>query len=336
MIFVTGGTGLLGSHLLYNLSQQNAPIRAIFRDENKVKQVFKIFQYYDPENASSLFSKIEWVNCDVLDVVTLEEIMTGCETVYHCAAIVSFDRRDFFKMMKVNRQGTANVVNLSLDLGIKKLCFVSSTSAISSDVDHPQNPLIETNKWVQTPETSGYAISKYSSEKEVWRGVEEGLDVIIVNPSMILGPGNWDDSSLKILRTISNGLKFYTAGANAFVDVRDVTTVMVRLMHSEIKNERFLVTGTNISFKSFFDKVANQIGIKAPSILAGPFLSSVACNLSWLMSIFSGKRTLTKDSVRSAQSITTYSSEKLLNALPGFQFRSIDETIENTVKGRMD
>lgn len=335
MIFVTGGTGLLGSHLLYKLSQQDVSIRAIFRDESKIKQTFKIFQFYSAENAETLFSKIEWVNCDVLDVMALEELMQGCEIVYHCAAIVSFARRDFFKMMKVNRQGTANVVNVSLGLGVKKLCFVSSTAAVSSDVDHPDNPLVEKNKWEQTPETSGYAISKYSSEKEVWRGIEEGLDAIIVNPSMIIGPGNWDESSLKILRTISNGFKFYTSGANAFVDVRDVANVMVQLMQSEIKNERFLVTGTNISFKSFFDKVSHQLGVKAPNILAGPFLSGVACNFSWFISLFTGKRTLTKDSVRSAQATTTYSSEKLLRALEDFQFVSIDETIENAVKGRI-
>lgn len=334
MIFVTGGTGLLGSHLLYHLSQQDVSIRAIFRDQSKINLTFKIFQFYSPENAESLFSKIEWVNCDVLDVVTLEDYMQGCKTVYHCAAIVSFARKDFFKMMKVNRRGTANVVNLGLDLGIKKLCFVSSTSAVSTDIDHPENPLIEKNKWVQTPETSGYSISKYSSEKEVWRGIEEGLDAVIVNPSMILGPGSWDESSLKILRTISNGFKFYTAGSNAFVDARDVAAVMVHLMQSEIKNERFLVTGTNISFKSFFDKVAMQLGVKAPSILAGPFLSALACNLSWFISLFTGKRTLTKDSVRSAQATTFYSSEKLLHALKDFQFRSIDDTIENAVKGR--
>ncbi len=335
MIFVTGGTGLLGSHLLYKLSQQDVSIRAIFRDESKIKQTFKIFQFYSAENAETLFSKIEWVNCDVLDVMTLEELMQGSEIVYHCAAIVSFARRDFFKMMKINRRGTANIVNIALGLNVKKLCFVSSTAAVSNDVDHPDNPLVEKNKWVQTPETSGYAISKYSSEKEVWRGIEEGLDAIIVNPSMIIGPGNWDESSLKILRTISKGFKFYTAGSNAFVDVRDVASAMVRLMDSEIKNDRFLVTGTNISFKSFFDKVAIQMGVKAPTILAGPFLSALACNLSWFTSLFTGKRTLTKDSVRSAQATTTYSSEKLLHALDDFQFKSIDETIENAVKGRI-
>lgn len=335
MIFVTGGTGLLGSHLLYHLSQPDVSIRAIFRDQSKINLTFKIFQFYSPENAESLFSKIEWVDCDVLDLVTLEDNMQGCDTVYHCAALVSFARGDFFTMMKVNRKGTENVVNLCLDLGIKKLCFVSSTSAVCIDVDHPEDPLVEKNKWVQSPETSGYAISKYSSEKEVWRGIEEGLNAIIVNPSMIIGPGNWNESSLKILRTISNGFKFYTAGSNAFVDARDVALVMVHLMQSDVKNERYLVTGTNISFKSFFDKVAIQIGVKAPSILAGPFLSALACNLSWFVSLFTGKRTLTRDSVRSAQANTIYSSEKLLHALEDFQFRSIDDTIENAVKGRI-
>ncbi len=334
MIFVTGGTGLLGSHLLYRLAVEGKQIRAIYRDFSKTERVEKLFRFYDPVNAEKLISKIEWVACDVLDVVTLEEVMSGCDIVYHCAAVVSFNKKDFFRMMKINRQGTANIVNIALDLHYKKLCFVSSTSAVATNEEWPEAALIETNKWTQSPETSGYAISKYSSEKEVWRGVEEGLDAIIINPSMIIGPGNWDESSLTIFRTAANGFKFYTSGANAFVDVRDVTRAMTTLMDSEIRNERFLCTGTNIPFRKLFEMIAKAVGSNPPTIYAGPFLSNVARRLSWLKSIFTGKRTLTRETVRSAHTVTTYDSSKLMQVLD-FEFTPLEETIENAVKGRI-
>lgn len=334
MIFVTGGTGVLGSHLLYRLAVGKYRIRAIFRDGSKISRVEQLFRYYDAENADELLSRIEWVECDVLDVVTLEEVMAGCDTAYHCAAVVSFHRRDFFRMMKINRQGTANIVNIALELNYKKLCFVSSTAAVAVNEEFPEAALVETNKWVQGPETSGYSISKYSSEKEVWRGVEEGLDAIIINPSMIFGPGNWDESSLTIFRTVAEGFKFYTHGANAFVDVRDVTEAMVRLMESDIKNERFLCTGTNISFKRLFELMAAAMKVKPPYIYANSFMSNIARRMSWFKGLFTGKRTLTRETVRSAHSVTTYDSSKLQKAI-GLNFRPIEETIENTVKGRM-
>lgn len=334
MIFVTGGTGVLGSHLLYRLAIEGKQVRAIFRDTARIENVRKLFSFYDAGNAARLFAGIEWVKCDVLDVVELEEAMTGCDTVYHCAAMVSFQKRDFFRMMKINRQGTANIVNIALDLGYKKLCFVSSTAAVSVNEELPEAALVESNKWVQSPDTSGYAISKYSSEKEVWRGIEEGLDAVIINPSMIIGPGNWDESSLTILRTVASGFKFYTKGANAFVDARDVARAMFLLMESDIKNERFLCTGTNISFRQIFELMAAAMKVKAPSIYAGPFLSNMARRLSWLKGVFTGKRTLTRETVKSAHSVTTYNSSKLQKAI-GFEFTPISETIDNAVKGRM-
>jgi dihydroflavonol-4-reductase len=335
MIFVTGGTGVLGSHLLFHLTREGNKVRATFRAATKIQRVFNLFQYYDSINAQRYFELIEWVNCDVLDVMTLEENMEGCSIVYHCAALVSFQKKDYFKLMKINRQGTANVVNLALEHNIQKLCFVSSTAAVSVNEDFPNAPLVETNKWVQDADTSGYAISKYSSEKEVWRGIEEGLDAVIINPSMLIGPGNWDESSLTILRTIQAGFKFYTQGGNAFVDVRDTVRAMVDLMNSDVKNERFLCTGTNILFKDFFDQVATQLQVPKPTILAGPFLSNFARRIDWFRSLFTGKRTLTKETVKSAQTITKYDSSKLVKTLQ-FQFTPIEETIQNAINGKLN
>jgi len=333
MIFVTGGTGVLGSHLLYRLVSEGEQVRAIYRDENKLRHVSELFAFYNPELGSTLFAEIVWIKCDILDVVTLEEAMMGCEYVYHCAAIVSFRKKDFFHMMKINRQGTANVVNIALDLGYKKLCFVSSTAAVAKDLANP-GKVMESNKWTQSGDTSGYAISKYSSEKEVWRGIEEGLDAVIINPSMILGPGNWDESSLTIFRTVAKGFRFYTRGANAFVDARDVAHAMVLLMRSDISRERFLCTGTNIGFRELFEMIAREIGVKPPSIEAGPLMSALAYRVAGIAGFFTGRLTLTRETARSAQSVTVYDSSKLEKAV-GFEFTPLEDTIRNAVRGRI-
>ena len=331
MIFVTGGTGLLGSHLLFQLAQQDVSIKAIYRNKEKIKTVQKVFEYYAPENHTELFSKINWVFCDVLDIVSLEEEMEGATIVYHCAALVSFHRRDFYKMMKINREGTANVVNTALLKGVKKLGYVSSTAAIGGE----DKIVTEVTKWKQSPETSGYSISKYSAEKEVWRGVEEGLDAVIVNPCLIVGSGNWEESSMTIFNTIDKGLKFYTPGANAFVDARDVASILVQLVDSTIKNERFLCIGENVSFKAMFDLIANQLGKKAPSIKVAKFLMSITWIVAGLVSRITGKRpAITKETARSSFNTTVYDPSKIKQAL-NFQFRTLEETVENAVKGRV-
>ena len=232
MIFVTGGTGLLGSHLLISLTRRTNSIRAIYRSEKKIEQLKCVFKFYYPENWQSYFKKIEWLKGDILDVPFLQESMKNFSQVYHCAALVSFHKRDFNLCMKINREGTANVVNVCLENRIDKLCYVSSTAAIGGD-DFIENN--ENRKWKTTPSTSGYSISKYSAEKEVWRGIEEGLDAVIVNPCVILGAGNWNDSSLTIFRTMRKGVKFYPPGSNAQVDARDVAEIMCRLMNSRSK-----------------------------------------------------------------------------------------------------
>lgn len=324
----------MGSNLLFELSASGGPLRAIYRDPAKIGLVERLFRKLDPELGEQRFYKIEWIPCDVLDVVTLEEAMTGCEYVYHCAAQVSFRRRDFGSMMKINRQGTFNVVNVALGLGIKKLCYVSSTAAVGKEKKDGIDYVIETNKWVQSPQTSGYAISKYSAEKEVWRGMEEGLDIVIINPSVIFGPGDWNESSLTIFRTLAEGLRFYTKGANAFVDVRDVVQAMINLQNSEIKGERFLCTGTNIRFYDLFQLIAKELKVKPPTIFANRFLCAISWRLLAISELFGKRPTLTRESVSSSQSHTIYNSSKLTQKL-GFEFRDIKDTIAYTVKNRV-
>lgn len=335
MILVTGGTGLLGSNLLIELCKVNNSICAIYRDDKKINLVKKLFQKLEPKNYQSLFDKIEWIECDILDLVKLYEVVANVDYIYHCAAFVSFRKTDFAKMMKINAQGTANVVNCALDNQIKKLAFVSSTAAVGKVRKDNIYFVEESNKWTQNKETSGYAISKYTAEKEVWRGIEEGLNAIIINPSVILGPGNWNESSLTIFKTLSNGLKFYTKGSNAFVDVRDVVSAFMQLMNSDIHSQRFLCTGSNSSFKSLFDLIANKLKIKAPYIYANSFLSGIAWRLSVFVSLFSKNSTLTRESAQSAQSKVEYSSEKICDTL-NLQFHSLKETIHYAIDNRIE
>ena len=310
MIYVTGGTGLLGSHLLIELTKEGNNIRAIYRSEEKLNQTKRLFQYYFPEEWEMKFAQIEWLKGDILDVPFLLESMAECDYVYHCAALVSFHKNDFNQMIKINREGTANVVNTCLAVEVKKLCYVSSTAvgtstgSISTSSINAVDALIsEKAKWKNTPTTTGYSISKYNAEREVWRGIEEGLNAVMVNPCVILGAGNWNDSSLTIFRTLKKGVKFYPPGKNATVDARDVSNIMVALMKSDIHSERFLCIGSNQSFYELMSEIA-----KKPSI--------------------------TKETVQSLFGESAYSNAKIKAAI-GYEFTSLEDTIDNALKGRI-
>jgi len=337
MVLVTGATGLLGAHVVCDLLVHDFPVRAMFRSEQRKNRVFALLNHYSPENAAILFSRIDWAEGDVLDLVSLEDAMTGCEKVIHCAAMVSFHRRDFSDLFEHNRGGTANVVNTGLHLGLKQLVYVSSTAAVGSDAAKDDHIRRETNKWNPNEKASGYALSKYSAEKEVWRGIEEGLNAAIVNPSVMFGPGSWEESSLKIMRTLSSGLRFYTPGGNAFVDVRDVATVIRKLLEADISGERYLVTGHNSSFRNLFDLICKQLKVKAPAIAAGSVLTGLAWRLAGIWARIVGKRpTITKESAGSAHRTTVYSSEKVLKQFPDFHFHSMEDMIANTIAGRIE
>jgi dihydroflavonol-4-reductase len=336
MLFVTGGTGLIGSNLLCSLIERDLPIVAIYRDESKIKKVQRLFSFYGLSDKQ--FQLIHWVECDILDVVSLSEFMHGAQEVYHCAAMVSFQKRDYSKMLRINKIGTANVMNVALNIGVPKVLHISSTAAIGKtdkDKDGFQS-VVETNKWMDSKQNSGYAVSKYLAELEVWRSIEEGLNAVIINPSVIIGPGSWGESSMSIFRTLSKGLKFYTIGANAFVDVRDVVFASQLLMQNDhLFKQRYLCTGTNISFQNLFQLIAKELRIRPPYLLAGSFLSACAWRISWIISFFTGYQTVTKESAASAQAKVKYDSSKLRYSL-SFEFKDISNTIKHAVLGRLD
>ena len=333
MILVTGASGLLGSHLLVALAEKGRPLRALYRNQKRLEQTRKIFHFYHPEKGDELFHSIEWQQCDVCDVVCLEEFMQGCEFVYHCAALVSFARRDFHRMLKYNREGTANVVNCALATGVRKLIYVSSTAAVGSG--EGEKILNENATWKPSQKISGYAISKYGAEKEVWRGIEEGLKAVMVNPSLIVGAGNWNESSLTIFRTIDKGLRFITPGANAYVDARDVAEIMIRLGDSDIQNERFLLIGENLSFKEAFGRIARKLKRPVPNIQIPKWMATLARRFNGFVSFFTRKNpVITKETVRSAYSTQVYSNQKITERL-NYTFKTFDEMVDNAIAGRI-
>lgn len=323
-VLVTGGTGLIGNHLLLNLVKSGEKVRAIKRENSNLNPVKNVFAHY---GFSELFEKIEWVEGDITDIISIEDALDGVTHVYHAAALVSFNPSDKERLYQMNIEGTANVVNACIEKGVKKLCYVSSTAAIGKS----KNGKIanEKNDWDEAEVTSNYAISKHYAENEVWRGIAEGLPAVMVNPCVIMGPGDISRSSGTLFGTVKKGLKFYTSGTNAFVDVRDVSDAMVLLMNSEIESERFLLIGENLSFKSLFEKIANSLGVKPPTVLAKGFMVELAWRIEKVKSWITGKApVVTSESAKSAVSNNQFSNQKMIDAT-GFKFRTIDEAVAN-------
>ncbi|MBO9635246.1 MAG: NAD-dependent epimerase/dehydratase family protein [Chitinophagaceae bacterium] len=276
---------------------------------------------------SSIFEKVEWVDGDILDVVSLEDAMQGVDAVIHAAAVVSFDPDKRKTLFKVNIEGTANVVNAALEANVRRFVYISSVAALGRTAK--ESKVTEEKKWTKSKSNTHYAISKYFAEMEVWRAMGEGMEVMILNPSTILGFGNWEHSSCEIFKTVYNEFPWYTEGVNGFVDVEDVAKVTVALMRSPVSNERFIVSGENWSIRQLMNSIAGNFGKKKPSKNATPFLMKIAWRLEKLKSKFTGKKPLlTKQSARVAQSKTYFDNTKLLNALPDFSFTPLSQTIE--------
>lgn len=328
MILITGATGLLGSHLLIELTQYHSKIRASYRNEEKIHQVERLFQFYFKSQSNDFFAKIEWLKCDLLNLSQLEELFFGVEFVYHCSGKVSFYKSDFNACFRENRDVTANIVNFCLQYNVKKLCYVSSTAAIGNN---PKGLTTESDKWENGKTISGYSVSKFSAEKEVWRGIEEGLNAVIINPCVILGPGDWNETSLTIFKTAEKGISFYPSGRNAIVDARDVSKSMRLLMESYISSERFLCTGVNSSFKELFSKLCIKFGKNPPSIAVPRWLTIIVAFISELVSRITGTKSgISIETAYSAYKLIEYDNSKIKKAIE-IEFHTLEETIDNAI-----
>jgi nucleoside-diphosphate-sugar epimerase len=311
MIFVTGASGLVGSHLISSLIDKGLQVSALYRHQIPV---FKGSE------------KVNWRKGDILDITTLSEAMKDATQVYHCAAIVSFAPAEAAAMLHANQEGTANVVNLCIEKGIQKLVYVSSVAALGRIREDA--PIDETMNW--TPETSNsvYGKSKYLAEMEVWRGMGEGLKVAIVNPVIILGAGDWNKGSSEIFKSAYKEFPWYTEGVSGFVDVMDVTDALQLLMNSNISSERFILSGHNSKYKDVFINIANAFHKKPPHKKVTPLLAAIVWRLEAIKGWFTGKTPmLTKETALTAQAVVHFDNRKFLAAFPAFKYRTLPETV---------
>ncbi|MBK9380870.1 MAG: SDR family NAD(P)-dependent oxidoreductase [Chitinophagaceae bacterium] len=319
-ILITGGTGFLGSYIIKQLVEKNYAVRAIRRGNKLPTWISK-----------EITDKVEWVEGDILDVVALQDAMEGVDTVIHSAAIVSFLRKDREQMYQVNVEGTANVVNMALEKNVSRLVHISSVAALGRTAGGGH--VNEEKKWEESKVNTHYAKSKFKAELHVWRGVSEGLDAVILNPSTILGFGDWHSSSCAIFKQVYEGFNWYTPGINGFVDVEDVAKAVIHCMESDISEQRFIINGDTWPFKKLQDTIADNFKKKRPGRKTTPFLLAIAWRLEKVKSLLTGKKPLlTKESARVAQSQTFFENDKILKALPGFSFTPLEETIENACK----
>lgn len=313
MILVTGATGFLGAELIHQLTSQGIKLRALKREHSTVPDLIK-------DN-----KLVDWVIADINDISALEDAFEGIQQVYHCAALVSFDPKDKAKLLRVNIEGTSNVVNLCADFGVR-LLHVSSVAALG---DAKKGALItEKDFWEYDAKAHTYAISKYEGEMEVWRGIAEGLDAVIVNPSVIIGAGAGFEGSGAIFKLVKDGMAYYTKGATGLVDVADVAKSMIALMDSKETAERYILSAENYHYKQFFGEIAAGYGLKAPNKEAKPWMLGIAWRAAKLASLFTRKpAALTSDAARSSLNESFYSNQKIKQTI-SIEFKRIKQSIE--------
>lgn len=311
-ILVTGSSGLLGSNLIQQLLVEGKKVKALYRSE--VPNIDKK-------------EKVDWIKGDILDIISLEEAMQDVEQVYHCAAIVSFNATKKDELFQTNIEGTANVVNAALAAGIKKLCFVSSVAALGKSKRNTE--INEETTWSEESNSSNYAKSKHLAEVEVWRGIAEGLEAVIVNPSIILGAGDWNEGSTKIFKTAYEAFPWYTEGIAGFVDVRDVAKAMIQLMGSSVANERFILSAGNLPYKEVFTLAAEAFKKTPPRKKVSSLMASIIWRAEAIKSLFTGEQPLlTKETADAAQEVALFNNSKLKRHLPSFAYTPLSETIQ--------
>jgi nucleoside-diphosphate-sugar epimerase len=323
-ILVTGATGFLGMHVVFELAGKGYAVKALYRNRQKIDQVKKIWGYYASDLAR-LEDCIEWIEGDILDYYLLSENLEGIQEVYHAAGLVTFDDRERVRLNQINVQGTANLVNACLEKGMPKLCHVSSIATLGES--NGSGPIDEKMRWKPDPGASAYAISKLKGEMEVWRGIHEGLSAVIVNPSVIIGPGMWMGSARHLLESLSRGLRFYPQGTTGYVDVRDVARVMVGLMEMDCMNDRYIVSAENLAHRDVLDMISDAFGMPKPEWLVTPRLMKAAVMAEGIRSFLT--RTpprITRKAMMIASERLAYSNQKVSNTL-GLAFIPVEASV---------
>lgn len=314
MQLVTGASGFIGQHLVKLLSEKGQEVRALYHKR-------------EPDDELKQLPGVNWMQCDLLDIYAVEEALKGINDIYHCAAIVSFSGKDKERILHCNVESTANIVNIALEQGIRKIIYLSSVAALGRSEQTKE--ITEEEQWEESRYNSVYAQSKHMAELEVWRGIGEGLDAIIVNPGIVLGEGDWKTGSSRLMKTACEEFPFYTQGITSWVDVKDVVRAMYLLMESDITAERFILSEGNHAFKDVFTWMAEALHKKPPHIRASPFMTGLVWRWSMFKAMFSGKPSvITKETARTAQKKSIYNNSKLLKYFKDFNYTPLRQTIE--------
>jgi dihydroflavonol-4-reductase len=325
IVFVTGTNGLIGSVTARRLLKDGYRVRGLRRSTSDMRLV------------QDIYAQIEWIEGDVLDITALDEALEGVTFIVHTAAIVSFIPRDRHQMYDINVNGTANVVNAAMTAGIKKMAFVSSVAALGrpdpSKLSEREATVIdEHQKWEESPLNSHYGKSKYLAELEVWRGVAEGLPAVVVNPSMVLGEGDWSRSSTQLFKYVFDEKKYYTEGLINYVDVQDVAEAIITLLFSDIKNERYILSAGHVTYRELFTKIALAFGKQPPTKAVSSFMAETIWRVEAVRSWLTGSKPLiTKETAKTARTKLIYDGQKIKHAI-GFTYKTLDESVQRVCK----
>ena len=333
MILVTGGTGFVGTYLLYELLKGNSSIKSTYRKEKNKELTEEFFKLKDL-NHPKLFNKIIWVKMDLTEMSSLDELYSGINIIYHCAAFVSLAKRHKNLLMETNVEGTSNIINYAIKHKIKKILFISSIASIGAkDYDSIIN---EDHSWNHKINHTDYALSKYKSELEVWRGSQEGVPAVIINPGFIIGSHFWNRSSSSIFKRIYNGLKFYPTGKISLVSVEDVVIASIKLMNSKIQNERFILVSENMNYKEFLDLISKNLGksltkypLKKPLLYIIYFFDII---LSFLRI---KKRFMSKALISTFNNNQEFNGNKIKKFI-SFKYEKIDKKVKEICKDFID
>lgn len=316
MILLTGATGFVGKETLRRLIEKGYAVRVLVRNPSKLLDI--------PE-----FQSVEVFQGDLHDLLSLEKACEGVKYIIHCAAEVSFHKADKARIFHTNVEGTANLVNVAIAAGVRKLVHVSSIAALGRSIEN--EPITEQTKWKNEGNNSVYAQSKYRAEKEAYRGLAEGLPLVVALPGLILGPGDWKSGSSGIFKFANKGIPFYPAGSNGFVSVYDVADGLIRLMESPFESgEKFILVSQNLTYQLILTLIAKELGKRPPIWMLPPFWAQLIGFVSeWLAKLSGGRPILSRETTRTSSFRYIYDGSHYSNTF-SVNYQNIEEIIKLT------
>ena len=283
-----------------------------------------------PTHLGDWAARVEWIEADLLDVTAVNQALLGCQAVVHTAGMVSFNPRHNAQMWEANVTATELLVDLAMDHPITRFVHLSSVAALGKG--KPGEVLDEKSPWEESLAGSAYGRSKHYGERAVWRGIAEGLPAVILNPSVVLAPGPEVRSSLQLFHYVHRGVPFYTPGELNYVDIRDLTTLLLAALTEPWEGHRFIVSADRVSYQDFFCAVAAAMEKKAPKYqLPLWLLQSLAPLEKGRTRLLGGNPLVTPDMVASLKQPTHYNTQKSVTK-GGLRYRPLEESISWVVK----